>query len=137
MAVEQITRPIDDVDLKSTATRQITVGLEGKWAVLDVCDANFDKIMTTVGKYFECGRPRGQKPEVIKKVIGSNGEVEADTKSTEDSSGDEQALSAAELRTKVRKWAAENDVEVGDRGKIPQAVLTAFHKANPGLAPKA
>ncbi len=135
MAVEQITRIVDDLDRKSTATKKILVGLEGQWAVLDVSDSNYDKITAIVGKFTECGRPPKQRPEVIKKVIGSNGEVETDTGPTKASAGSEQALTPTELRAKVRKWARENDIEVGVRGKIPDSVVTAFYKANPGLAP--
>lgn len=133
MAVEQITRAVDDLDRRSTATREVLVGLDGEWRVLDVSASNYDKVVAAVGKFFECGRPRGQKPEVIKKVVGPTGEVETEAPAADPAPVGRQGDPEVELRARVRAWASENNIRINIRGKLRQEVWDAFYAAHPGL----
>lgn len=132
MAIEVTERRICDINPAHLATRDLKVGLEGEWRLLDVCDSCHERATAAVGKYFECGRPANQKPTVIKKRIGANGEPAPDDDSPTTSQS--ASLPDEQLRPMVRKWANENDVSVSTRGKIAKTVYDAFFEAHPDLA---
>lgn len=45
-----------------------------------------------------------------------------------------QPSKPASESTKIREWASRNGITVGERGRLPQNVVTAFNADNPALA---
>ena len=122
-----ITSRVDDFD-KSPDAQPVRIALEyskddtdhRKSIEIDLSDTNLEKLLNAVDKYLAAGR-RVTDKSTAQRPRSSRKRHTADP---------ETAL--------IRDWANANGHAVGDRGRIPDHVKTAYHKAHeasPNTAP--
>lgn len=114
MAKQQITQLIDDLD-GQTLEDGVTIhfSLEGHTYEIDLSETNADKLREAFRPFVEAGRPIGSSAGTIRSSRSRSGKTKNDLD-----------LGA------VRTWARENGYEVSDRGRVPAAVLDAYHTAH-------
>ena len=95
---------VDDVD-GSEATTTVTFGLDGVVYEIDLNDAHSEELRAALNPWVQGGKRVGGRAK----------------RSTSTARGDAQ---------KIRRWAAENGIEVSERGRIPREVRDAYEKAN-------
>lgn len=100
---------IDDLD-ESDATETVRFGLDGTQYEIDLNDKNAGKLRADLTKWVEKGRKASPSG---KRVITNGG-----------GKSHRRDVSA------VRVWARKNGHEISERGRIPEAVQTAYDKAN-------
>ncbi|MFG1611048.1 Lsr2 family protein [Actinoplanes sp. NPDC049265] len=112
MAKQVITVLTDDLD-GGDADRTIEFGLDGVNYTIDLSDKNAGKLRKALDPYLD-------KATRVGRTAGS-GRI-----------GARQAAPARTNRDQnqaIREWAAKNGYEVSERGRIPSAVVDAFHGA--------
>jgi hypothetical protein len=90
----------------------ISFGLDGATYEVDVCKKHAKEIRDAVGKYVGFGR----------KVSGRGG--------ARGRGGRRGVKIAGATTADVRGWAIENGYDVGERGRIPSAVVDAYRSAH-------
>lgn len=105
---------IVESDLSGSANADtVEFGWGGKSYEIDLTDkekADFEKALK---KYIEVARSTRKTEAVARARRGS------------------KPQSTGPTPAQIRVWAAENDIEVPARGRIPEAVIAQFHEANP------
>ena len=96
----------DDLDPSLEATHTIVFGLDNTTFEIDLAEKHIDELRSALDKYIQHARKVGGRR-------GSAGPAPA-------SSGRREDLSH------VRRWAAENGVELSTRGRIAGGVLAAY-----------
>lgn len=89
----------------------ISFGLEGTTYEVDVCKKHAKEIRDSVGKYVPAARKVPNRP-------GGRGRGRRGSKVAGASTAD------------VRIWAIEHGYDVGERGRIPAAVVDAYRSAH-------
>jgi len=101
LARKVITSYVDDID-GSDAEGTVSFALEGVQYEIDLSDKNKEKLTKALQPYIEAGRKTGGR-----RASGSSrGKSESGA---------------------IRAWAAENNIEVPARGRIPQAVVDQYN----------
>lgn len=112
--VEELT---DDLD-GGPADRRTTFSLDNMHWEIDLSAANRDALEEALSEYMRAGRR-------LKKSRGGQGDPPASTPP------DALATRAAKgRRSKIREWARKNGHVVGDRGRIPADVESAYYLAH-------
>ncbi len=112
MAKETTTRLVDDID-GSDADTTISYTWQGQAYEIDLNDKNVEEFQEALSPYLSASRKVGKGSS-----SGSTGR-----RST-------PAKASGEIDPKaVRKWAAENNVEVSPRGRINAKVLEQYRAA--------
>jgi len=112
MAKQVITVLTDDLD-GSNADRTVEFGLDGVNYTIDLSGANAGKLRKVLDPFLDAATRIGR--------TGGSGRVAS------------RSAAAAPPRTNrdqnqaIREWAAKNGYEVSERGRIPSAVVEAFH----------
>jgi len=110
MAKKIVTLLTDDID-GSEADHTIEFSLDGVTYTIDLSDKNAGKLRKVLDPYLAVAARAGR----------SNGRVTS------------RNTKAAPVRTNreqnqaIREWAAKNGHEVSERGRIPSAIVEAFH----------
>ncbi|MTD14695.1 Lsr2 family protein [Nakamurella sp. YIM 132087] len=106
----------DDLD-GSKAAETVEFALDGAVYEIDLSKRNAAALRKALASYLAAGRrlPRTVKSRPIRAVA--------------DQTARERAEHRAYL-SKVRTWAAANEMGVSDRGRIPQAVFDAYEAAD-------
>lgn len=102
---------IDDLDgtvIEDGTGETVLFSVDGISFEIDLSSKNASKLRETLGKYIDAGR----------RVSGSSRRTSTRSKSN-----------SADLQ-KIRDWAAENGVEVSQRGRIAQSVVDQYNAAN-------
>lgn len=102
---------IDDID-GTEADRTVTFGLEGENYEIELSDANFDKLGEALAPYIAAAR----------KVAGGRGRGRARAGAP--------AAGGRPKASDVREWAKANNIDVPERGRIPNAILEQYEAAN-------
>jgi hypothetical protein len=117
-----VTLLTDDLD-GSVADRTVEFGLDGINYTIDLAEKNVGKLRKALGPYIAAGTrvgragPRVGRGGVPTRGLGRGRPVVS------------SARSSREQNQAIREWAAKNGHEVSERGRIPSAVVEAFHQA--------
>jgi Lsr2 len=114
MRMAQRTELVDDLDKTSKADHTVRFGLDGIEYEIDLSEAHAGQLATMLSPYLDAGRPAAPVTRNGRKRSSGGG------------SGTNRRRSQA-----IRAWAAEQGLEVGDRGRIPASVTEAYDAANP------
>lgn len=104
---------VDDIDgtvLEPGEGETVLFSLDGKGYEIDLTEENARRLRETFEKYVSVARRVGSQT--------------ASSRPRRRASGGGRDLQA------VRAWARENGYTVSDRGRVPEAVLTAYDAAN-------
>jgi hypothetical protein len=109
MAQKHIVTLIDDLD-GSTADETVEFGLDGSRYEIDLSKKNADKLRDVLAEYVaNARRGRGSRPAGGARRSGRAAR------------GDREQTQA------IRAWARKNGHKVGEKGRIPAAVLEAYN----------
>jgi hypothetical protein len=112
MARQVVTLLTDDID-GSEADHTIEFGLDGVLYTIDLSDKNAAKLRKAFDPYLavaaRAGRGSGVSRSVSRRAAAAPGRV------------------GREQNQAIREWATKNGFEVSERGRIPSAVVEAFH----------
>ncbi len=114
MAQRHIVELIDDLD-DGPAEETVSFGLDGTNYEIDLSAKNAAKLRDAMALYVGSARPSaraGARP------AAGNGR-----RARPASSGDREQTQA------IREWARNNGHKVGEKGRIPGAILDAYHSA--------
>ena len=110
MATRTYTEITDDLSENASDNVQTrTFALEGVEYEIDLGDKNTEKLYKTLAPFIESGRRVGGRAR-----RGSAAKPASDGPNPKD----------------VRAWAAENDIEVSNRGRIPGEIVQQYLDAN-------
>lgn len=122
MAREIIERYTDDLDPTTEATHiGVTFSFEGVEYSTDLNDENYAGLKYSIEKYADHATK-----------VGGSGRGRGRAASTGSASSVSSAAKKQELAA-VREWAAKNNIEVAQRGRISESVLHAFKENDPSL----
>ncbi len=96
---------IDDLD-GLEADETIEFSLDGKSFTIDLSSKNADKFRSTLAPYMAAGRSTGARRQ--------------ESRRTARGASRDYSLSA------LREWAAEKEIAVPARGRIPQAIIEQY-----------
>ncbi|HEX8631908.1 MAG TPA: Lsr2 family protein [Catenuloplanes sp.] len=114
MAKQVITLLTDDLD-GSEANESIEFGLDGVSYTIDLSEKNAGKLRKALDPYIGSGNRVG-RGGVEARRNGRRGGVAAPGRVDRDQN------------RAIREWAAKNGYDVSERGRIPAAVIEAFHQ---------
>ncbi|MFD4407552.1 Lsr2 family protein [Nocardia sp. NPDC058499] len=107
MARKVVVTVIDDVDGVSAAAETVSFGIDGAGYEIDLSEANARELRAGLDKWIPFARKVGGR----------------DRRTAAGSAGRQKDARA------VREWARRNGHDVPGRGRIPSAVLEAYHRA--------
>ena len=110
MAKQIVTLLTDDLD-GSEANSTIEFGLDGVNYTIDLSDKNADKLRQALEPYLKVAARAGRS---------TTGRISARSAAPASRSNRDQNQA-------IREWAGKNGYEVSERGRIPSAVVEAFH----------
>ncbi len=108
---QTITTLVDDLD-GSEAEGTVGFSLDGRAYLIDLCEANAEKLREQLAPYIIAGRKAGR-------VVAS---VARASKSP--------ATADREQTMAIREWARKRGHDVKGRGRIPRPILDAYHAEN-------
>jgi hypothetical protein len=107
---------VDDLDgSRGDDVDTVRFGLDGVEFEIDLCPANAARLRELLGRYARCAR------SVLR---------EAEPAVSDGRPSPVRSHDAAELRA-VRAWARAQGFSVPDRGRLSEAVLSAYESAHP------
>jgi hypothetical protein len=105
MAKRTIVTTVDDIDGKTVAEETVSFGLDGVAYEIDLSKKNATKMRGDLARWVgSARRTRGRRTV-------RRGDTDRDQ------------------RAAIREWAHRNGYQIGARGRIPSAVIDAFHAA--------
>jgi len=110
MARQIITLLTDDLD-GAEADRTVEFGLDGVNYTIDLSDKNAGKLRKALSPYLEVATRAGRTG--VSSRIRRTGSA---------SPASDRAENAA-----IREWAGKNGYDIAERGRIPAAVVEAYH----------
>ena len=111
MAKQVITVLTDDLD-GGDADRTVEFGLDGVNYTIDLSDKNVGKLRKALDPYLAVASRVGR--------AGSSARIASRSAATPTRSNRDQNQA-------IREWANRNGHEVSERGRIPAAIVEAFH----------
>jgi hypothetical protein len=114
MAKQVITLLTDDLD-GSKADRTVEFGLDGINYTIDLSDKNAGKLRKALDTYITAGSRMGRGVAEARGP-GRRGAARGVTRTDRDQN------------RAIREWAIKNGYDVSERGRIPAAVVEAYHK---------
>ncbi|HEX2242592.1 MAG TPA: Lsr2 family protein [Gammaproteobacteria bacterium] len=94
----------DDLDNKVKAAETVTFGLDGHTYEIDLSAKHASELRDALSKFVAKGRKVGKVPAK--------------------SSNDDAAA--------ARQWARDNGLEISDKGRVPQDILTRYRESQNG-----
>jgi hypothetical protein len=111
MAKQVITLLTDDLD-GSEADRSVEFGLDGVTYTIDLSDKNAGKLRKALDPYLAVAARAGRAPTAAARR-GAGAPLRPDR----------------EQNQAIREWAGRNGYEISERGRIPAAIVDAYHSA--------
>jgi hypothetical protein len=112
MAKQIIESVTDDLD-GSAADHTIHLGWQGEWRELDLNQKNLDALAKVFDRYWDVARPDRSAPSRSRRRPAP----------VTREAGREFDL------VQLREWAAQNDVAIPQRGRIPRSVVEQYKAA--------
>jgi hypothetical protein len=120
MSTKTIIHLIDDLT-GEPADETLTISLDGRTVVLDLCAANAENVRHVLGVYLDAGRPV-RTPRAVTSTPRSARKASGGTRAKTDQS-------------EARTWARSNGwPTLADRGRMPADALAAYRAAHTGGA---
>lgn len=118
MAQKVLIEIVDDLDGEAAA-QTVPFALDGVSYEIDLSEENAVALREELARYMEAGqRTGGRRIKVaVGQTIAGGGRASA------------ASVTDRERNQQVRAWAAANGYAIGDRGRIPNGVYTAFDDA--------
>ncbi|HEV7191936.1 MAG TPA: Lsr2 family protein [Jatrophihabitantaceae bacterium] len=110
MAQRHIVQLVDDLD-GSEATETVSFAIDGSSYEIDLSSKNAAALRDAVALYVASGRRTTRSSSSGRRRRGAPG-------------SDREQLQA------IREWARSNGHNVGSKGRIPSAILEAYHAQN-------
>ncbi|APT85689.1 histone-like nucleoid-structuring protein Lsr2 [Corynebacterium aquilae] len=117
MAQKQVTQYFDDIDhtpLSQDEVHVVRFGVDGTNYVLEVSEANAQAFHDAIARFVEHAQPDTTR-------------TTTSTRSKRSGSGSTNSTGIPAKR--IREWAQQNNIEVNDRGRLPQEVVDAYREA--------
>ena len=111
MAQQVITTFVDDLD-GSEADGTVRFGLDGRTYEIDLNESNAVKLREQFAPYIEAGRKAGKAPVAAAAPAGRKPRTDR------------------EQTAAIREWARNRGHQVNDLGRIPKAIVDAYHSEN-------
>lgn len=112
-----VTCDLDDGEVSASDSVSITYG--GKSFTLDLCKKHLDEVKGTLDRLATAGHPSSRGPRGRRRTTASGRASRATRK----------AASPRESQAEIREWARAQGYAVGDRGRIPAEVRSAYDSA--------
>ena len=116
MAQKVDVRFVDDLD-GSEAAGTVSFALDGRTYEIDLSDGNASRLRDSLATFVAAARRTGTR------------RARSQRSSTSEASA-APARPSRESTAAIRTWARENGHEVSERGRIPKAVVEAYHSAH-------
>ena len=117
MAQKVDVKYVDDLD-GSDASDTVSFALDGRSYEIDLSDENAARLRDALAEFVAAARRSGGSD---RRGRAARPAAEAATPPTR---------TDREVTTAIRNWARENGHEISERGRIPKAVVEAYHAAN-------
>jgi Lsr2 len=117
MAQKTIVQLIDDLD-ESAAEETVSFALDGASYEIDLSKENAEKLRDSLAVYVASARRANRFGA---SGAGANRAVSAGRRPRGAARGDREQMQA------IREWARKNGHKVGDKGRIPAAVMDAYN----------
>jgi hypothetical protein len=111
MAQKHIVQLIDDLD-GGNATETVSFALDGSTYEIDLSAQNAAKLRDSLAPYVANARRAGRQLGAARR------------------NGRAPARADREQTQAIREWARQNGHKVGEKGRIPAAILEAYHTNN-------
>lgn len=98
---------VDDMDEESVADETVEFGLDGQGYEIDLASANADRFREQLRPWLANARKVGRTVPPRRSARGSK-----------------------ERYAAVRQWAREQGQQIGDRGRVPAALIEAYDAAH-------
>ncbi|PRQ10468.1 Lsr2 family protein [Corynebacterium sp. 13CS0277] len=112
MAQKQVTQYFDDLDgrpLTEDEVKTVRFSVDGTDYVLEVSQGNADRFYEVISSYRDAAQRDHSRPNTRRARTGSNtGGIPA---------------------KRIREWAHANNIEVSDRGRLPQEIVDQYRRA--------
>lgn len=115
MAQKTIVQLIDDLD-ESAAEETVSFALDGASYEIDLSKQNAEKLRDSLAVYVASARRANRFG-----ASGANRPASAGRRPRGAARGDREQMQA------IREWARKNGHKVGDKGRIPAAVMDAYN----------
>ena len=115
MAQKVDVRFVDDLD-GSEASGTVSFALDGRAYEIDLSDDNAARLRDSLATFVAAARRTGPRRARSQRSSTSEAPVAP-------------ARPSREATAAIRTWARENGHEVSERGRIPKAVVEAYHSA--------
>lgn len=144
MAKQVITLLTDDLD-GGEADRTIEFALDGVAYTIELSEKNIGLLRKALDPYLDAGRRVGRatyQPFPSTRRLGRSGPATRRSRHNPESSSPPQSRTSApaavtprqaavptgrQLNQAIRRWAAENDIPLAARGRIPRTVVEQYH----------
>ena len=117
MAQKVDVRFVDDLD-GSEAVGTVSFALDGRAYEIDLSDDNASRLRDSLATFVAAARRTGTR------------RARSQRSSTSEAPAAPPARPSREATAAIRTWARENGHEVSERGRIPKAVVEAYHSAH-------
>lgn len=124
MATKTYVSVLDDLD-GTEGAETVSFAVEGVAFEIDLNEKNKNKLLAALRPYTENGRRVGGRAK-----RGANLPREATGR------GRQQLGQHGATATMIRQWAQQTGVNVGDKGRIPSAVIEEYDKAQSAPKPQ-
>jgi hypothetical protein len=110
VAQKMVVSLVDDLD-GSGATETVEFALDGKTYEIDLSSTNAGKLRDTLARYTTAARKSARTPRSIQDLV----------------SGAPRLAVRRRQPHPIREWAHAQGMQLADRGRIPDAVINAYH----------
>jgi len=114
MARQQIVVYKDDLDGTEEGVSPVKFGLDGVNYEIDLGPSNYAKLKEILAPYVEAGTKVSGRAPAGRVAPARRAAAAAEQK---------------EFNARVREWAAKNGYKVKPRGRVPEKIIDAYHKA--------
>lgn len=121
MSQKTIVQLIDDLDGEQAA-ETITFGLDGAQYEIDLSEENAAALRDVLATYIAHARRAGRASTRAASANGSAGTPARRPRST--------TRTDREQTAQIREWARSNGYKVGEKGRIPADILSAWEAAH-------
>lgn len=120
MAKQTITKVLDDLD-GSEADETVQFSVDGNLFEIDLTAGHASELREFLATYIDAGTRVGR--------VGQGAQMRSYRSGSQASSAQTVRQTRQESQA-VREWAAAQNFEVADRGRIPQHIVDAYHARN-------
>lgn len=133
MAQKTVITLIDDLDGDIEADETVRFGLDSASYEIDLASKHATELRDSLKKFIAAARKAGKMPRSA--TPSRPAAAPSYTPTPTKSGGRVPAKADPEQNKAVREWARKHGVVIGDRGRIPEQISTAYHAQDPAAIP--